>query len=144
MLVLGEVIPKAIAQHRATGLILRLFPPLAWSAWLLLPLTWIAILHGRIKADIALTSGVHSAEDALKGLMVGASVTMMASELILNGIQRVADIKADVIRWMEEHEYESVSQMRGSMSQKSVASPAAFERAHYMRAITMNEPVIPS
>ena len=127
-----EIIPRATLSSTHAPQALRL------------PLTWIAILHGRIKADIALTSGVHSAEDALKGLMVGASVTMMASELILNGIQRVADIKADVIRWMEEHEYKSISQMRGSMSQKSVASPAAFERAHYMRAITMNEPVIPS
>lgn len=108
-----------------------------------LPLTWIGILYGRVKAQLALTSGVHSAEDALKGLMVGATVTMMASELLLHGISRIAEIKSGMIRWMEEHEYESVNQLKGSMSQKSVASPAAFERAHYMRAITMSQYVIP-
>ncbi len=104
-----------------------------------LPLTWIGILYGRIEVDLALTSGVHSAEDALKGLMAGATVTMMASELLQNGIPRLAEIRADMIRWMEEHEYVSVAQMRGSMSQKSVAFPAAFERAQYMKAITSYE-----
>ena len=109
-----------------------------------LPLTWIGILHGRIRPDLALTSGVHSAADVLKGLMVGADVVMMASELLMNGVGRIAEIKADILRWMEAHEYESVAQMRGSMSQKSVASPAAFERAHYVRAITMSQPVVPA
>ncbi len=82
---------------------------------------------------------MHIAEDALKGLMAGATVTMMASELLQNGIPRLGEIRADMIRWMEEHEYESVTQMRGSMSQKSVAFPAAFERAQYMKAITSCE-----
>jgi dihydroorotate dehydrogenase (fumarate) len=109
-----------------------------------LPLTWIGILYGKIKADLALTSGVHSADDALKGLMVGASVVTMASELLMNGMQRLTEVKADMVRWLEEHEYESVAQMRGSMSQKSVPSPAAFERAHYMRAIALNQPIIPA
>ncbi len=104
-----------------------------------LPLTWIAILYGRVRLDLALTSGVHCAEDALKAMMAGANVAMMASELILNGIDRLPVIRADMIRWMEEHEYASVAQMRGSMSQQAVAFPAAFERAHYMRAI-MNLP----
>ena len=104
-----------------------------------LPLTWVGILYGRIEVDLALTSGVHSAEDALKGLMAGATVTMMASELLQNGIHRLGEIRADMIRWLEEHEYESVTQMRGSMSQKSVAFPAAFERAQYMKAITSYE-----
>jgi dihydroorotate dehydrogenase (fumarate) len=101
-----------------------------------LPLRWIAILYNRLPVDFALTSGVHTAEDAIKGVMAGASITMMASELLQNGIGRLAAIKADMHRWLEEHEYESVTQMRGSMSQKSVAFPAAFERAHYMRALT--------
>lgn len=101
-----------------------------------LPLRWIAILYSRLPVDFALTSGVHTAEDAIKGVMAGASITMMASELLQNGIGRLAAIKADMHRWLEEHEYESVTQMRGSMSQKSVAFPAAFERAHYMRALT--------
>ncbi len=101
-----------------------------------LPLRWIAILYNRLPVDFALTSGVHTAEDAIKGVMAGASITMMASELLKNGIGRLTAIKADMQRWLEEHEYESVTQMRGSMSQKSVAFPAAFERAHYMRALT--------
>ncbi|MBI3176935.1 MAG: dihydroorotate dehydrogenase-like protein [Chloroflexi bacterium] len=101
-----------------------------------LPLRWIAILYNRLPVDFALTSGVHTAEDAIKGVMAGASITMMASELLKNGIGRLTAIKADMHRWLEEHEYESVTQMRGSMSQKSVAFPAAFERAHYMRALT--------
>ncbi len=106
-----------------------------------LPLRWIAVLYGRVSADMALTGGVHSAEDALKGLMAGAAVTMMASELLVQGIERLAVIRAAMLRWMEEHEYTSVAQMRGSMSQRSVASPAAFERAHYIRAISTFEPL---
>jgi dihydroorotate dehydrogenase (fumarate) len=83
-----------------------------------------------------LTGGVHSAEDALKGLMAGATVTMMASELLARGIDRLATIRADLVRWMEDHEYESVAQMRGSLSQRACPHPAAFERAHYVRAIS--------
>lgn len=104
-----------------------------------LPLRWIAILYGRLNADLALTSGVHSAEDVVKGLMAGASVVMLASELLIKGVDRLADILADLNRWLEEHEYASVAQLRGSMSQKSVAFPAAFERAHYVRAISQYE-----
>jgi dihydroorotate dehydrogenase (fumarate) len=105
-----------------------------------LPLRWIAILYGRVQADLALTSGVHTAEDALKGLMAGASVTMLASELLRHGIDRLRVIGDDLRRWMEEHDYESVAQMRGSMSQKSVAYPAAFERAQYVRQVGTLEP----
>jgi dihydroorotate dehydrogenase (fumarate) len=101
-----------------------------------LPLRWIAILYGRLETDLALTGGVHSAEDVLKGLMAGAAVTMMASELLARGIDRVAAIKADLLRWMEDHEYQSVAQMRGSLSQRACPHPAAFERAHYVRAVS--------
>lgn len=100
-----------------------------------LPLRWIAILFGRVNMDLALTTGVHSAADVIKGVMAGANVTMMAAELLKNGIGRLSDIRADLIRWMEERGYESVEQMRGSMSQRAVMFPAAFERAHYVRAI---------
>jgi dihydroorotate dehydrogenase (fumarate) len=100
-----------------------------------LPLRWIAILYGRIAADFALTSGVHCAEDVLKALMAGANVTMLTSELLANGIWRLQDILDDLRAWMEQHEYESIAQMRGSMSQRAVAEPAAFERANYMRAL---------
>jgi dihydroorotate dehydrogenase (fumarate) len=88
-----------------------------------------------VRADLALTTGVHSAEDALKGIMAGATVTMLAAELLTHGIGRLAEIRADMLRWMEEHEYASVAEMRGSLSQRSVAFPAAFERAQYMRAL---------
>jgi dihydroorotate dehydrogenase (fumarate) len=101
-----------------------------------LPLRWVAMLYGRVPVDLALTGGVHSAEDVLKSLMAGAAVTMLASELLVNGIERLGAIRDEMIRWMEEREYDSVAQMRGSMSQKSVALPAAFERANYVRAIT--------
>lgn len=100
-----------------------------------LPLHWTAILHGRVPADLALTSGVHTHEDVLKGLMAGATVTMMTAELLQNGPRRMQAIVADMVRWMEEHEYESVTQMRGSMSQKNVAQPDAYVRANYMKVL---------
>ncbi len=100
-----------------------------------LPLRWIAILYGRVGADLALTTGVHSAPDAIKGLMAGAAVTMLASELLHHGIGRVTDILNAMTKWMIDHEYESVSQMQGSMSQIKCAAPAAFERANYMKVL---------
>ncbi|SRR6266545_2080746 len=100
-----------------------------------LPLRWIAILYGRVAADLALTGGVHSAQDALKAMMAGAKVAMLASELIANGAERLSAILADMRAWMLEHEYESIAQMQGSMSQQSVSEPAAFERANYMKAL---------
>ena len=84
---------------------------------------------------MAITSGVHTYEDVLKGLMAGAKVTMMASELLENGLGRIGEILGEMTRWMEEREYESVAQMQGSMSQRNVGDPAAFERANYMRAL---------
>lgn len=109
---------------------------LSTSHELRLPLRWIAILYGRVQVDFALTTGIHTTEDVLKGVMAGASVTMMASELLQKGIGRVAEIQAGLENWMVEHEYESIRQMRGSMSQKSVAEPAAFERANYMKVLS--------
>lgn len=100
-----------------------------------LPLRWIAILHGKIKGSLAATSGIHVAEDVIKMLMAGADVTMMCSTLLKNGPEQITKVLADIDRWMLEHEYHSVAQMKGSMSQKSVADPAAFERANYMKAL---------
>jgi len=100
-----------------------------------LPLRWVAILHGRIPVDFAITSGVHTYDDVLKGLMAGAKVTMMAAELLKNGVGRIGEIKEEITRWMEEREYVSVEQMQGSMSQVNVANPAAFERANYMKVL---------
>ncbi len=101
-----------------------------------LPLRWVAILYSHIKADMAATSGIHTAEDVLKMLMVGANVTTMASALLKNGIGHIKTVEQGMRQWMEEHEYESVQQMRGSMSQQNSPAPSAFERAQYMRAIT--------
>ncbi len=100
-----------------------------------LPLRWIAILYGHIKANMAATTGVHSAQDALKMLMAGADVAMLCSVLLEKGPQHLATVLADLQQWMEEKEYSSVTQMKGSMSQRSVAEPAAFERANYMKAL---------
>ena len=86
-------------------------------------------------ATFALTSGVRTHCDVLKGMMAGANVTMMASELLRNGVGRIRSILYDVEAWMVQHEYESVAQMRGSMSQQHVAEPAAFERANYMKVL---------
>lgn len=100
-----------------------------------LPLRWLAILSGRVDVDLAITSGVHSCEDVLKSVMAGANVTMMASELLQNGIERITEILGEVERWLVEHEYESLRQMHGSMSQRHVAEPSAFERANYMKVL---------
>ena len=101
-----------------------------------LPLRWIAILYGRVDVDFAATSGVHTPEDVIKLLMVGANVTMMASALLRNGIDYVREMEQGILHWMEENEYDSVSLMQGSMSQKNMRNATAFERAQYMRAIS--------
>ena len=101
-----------------------------------LPLRWIAMLYGHLEVDFALTSGVHSARDILKAMMAGARVSMMASKLLYSGVDCVSNILAELQTWMEEHEYTSIKQMQGSMSQKSVAEPSAFERANYMKVLS--------
>jgi dihydroorotate dehydrogenase (fumarate) len=98
-------------------------------------LRWVAILYGRVPVDFAITNGVHSYQDVLKGLMAGANVMMMAAELLKHSIGRIGEILDQMTTWMQEHEYESVAQMRGSMSQQHVAEPAAFERGNYMKAL---------
>ena len=101
-----------------------------------LPLRWIALLYGRVEVDFAATSGVHSAEDVIKLLMVGANVTMMASALLRYGIDHNRVIEEGIKQWMEENEYESIDLMQGSMSQKNMRNATAYERAQYMRAIS--------
>ena len=105
------------------------------SNQLRLPLRWIAILYGKIKADLALTSGVHTAEDAIKAIMAGASVAMTTSAMLKHGPEAATNILTGMQAWMTEHEYASVQQMKGSMSQGAVAEPAAFERANYMKVL---------
>ncbi len=100
-----------------------------------LPMTWIGILYGRLRANLAATTGIHGAEDVIKLLMVGADVTMMCSSLLRHGVGHLRKVEAGLRQWMETHEYESVRQMQGSMSQLRCADPGAFERAQYMRAV---------
>jgi dihydroorotate dehydrogenase (fumarate) len=100
-----------------------------------LPLTWIGILFGRVKAALAATGGVHGAEDVVKLLMVGANVTMLCSSLMRHGVNHLRQVERDLRDWMEKHEYESVAQMQGSMSQIRCPDPGAFERAQYLRAV---------
>jgi len=103
---------------------------------LLLRIHWVAILYGRIKADLAITGGVHTAEDVLKAMMSGARVAMTTSALLKNGIGHLAKVRSDLLAWMEEHEYTSIREMQGSMSYRSVAQPAAFERGNYMKVLS--------
>lgn len=100
------------------------------------PLRWIALLYGKLRTSLAATSGIHRASDVLKMLMAGADVTMLCSALIRHGVRQIGVIERDLVAWMEEHEYTSVAQLKGSLSQKNCADPSAFERAQYMRAIS--------
>lgn len=140
-----------VAQTGAQGLVLfnRFYQPdldldelevIPWlelsdSEDMLLPLRWIAILYNRLKLDMALTSGVHNGKDIAKAVLAGSSAVMTAAELLVNGIDHAAEMIKDFEYWADAHQYESVQQMRGVLSQRSVANPAAFERANYMKAL---------
>jgi dihydroorotate dehydrogenase (fumarate) len=102
---------------------------------LLLPLRWISILYGKVDADLALTSGVHTTQDLLKAMMAGAKVAMMTSAILQDGFELIPVILNTLQAWMESNEYESIKQMQGSMSQRSVAEPAAFERSNYIKIL---------
>lgn len=115
-----EVVPKLV---------------LSKSSELALPLRWIAVLHGLVKADIAATSGIHEPTDVIKALMVGATVVQSVSALLTHGPGHLQLLVAGMREWMEKHEYSSVAQMRGSMSYRKVSQPAAFERANYMKIL---------
>jgi len=108
---------------------------LSTSQDLRLPLTWIGILFGRVKANLAASSGVHTPEDILKLLLAGADVTMMCSALLRHGINHLRDLESGLKRWMEKHECSSVGEIRGSLSQLRCPDPAAFERAQYINAV---------
>ena len=144
-------VARRLDQAGANGLVLfnRFYQPdfdleklevtpnlnLSRSEELRLRLCWVAILSGLIKADMAITGGVHTAEDVIKSMMAGAKVAMMTSALLKNGIEHLKTVREGVEAWMEKHEYASIRQMQGSMSQKSVAEPAAFVRANYMKVL---------
>ncbi len=112
-----------------------------------LPLRWIALLYGRVPVDLALTSGIHTAQDVLKAMMAGAKVAMMASALLRGSPDaHVRGMIADLQAWMSEHEYESITQMQGSMAQRAIAQPSTFERSNYMKVLSSyvdTGPIIP-
>lgn len=148
---LPHVALKLVEQGGANGLVLfnRFYQPdldletfqvkpglhLSNSYELRLPLRWTAILHGRVPADIAITTGIHTHLDLIKALMVGASIGMIASELLRHGVMRIREIVADLREWMEQHDYESVTQMKGSMSYQHVEDPSLFVRANYIQTL---------
>jgi dihydroorotate dehydrogenase (fumarate) len=113
---------------------------LSSSYELRLPLHWVAILYGHVSVDFAITGGIHTHLDVLKAIMAGANVAMMASELLSHGVGRIREILEEMTRWMQEFEYSSLAEMRGSMSQRNVAEPAAFERANYMKVLDSFRP----
>jgi dihydroorotate dehydrogenase (fumarate) len=117
---------------------LEAFPNLKLSdpSELLLRIHWVGLLFGRVRCDLAITGGVHSHVDVIKAMMAGASVAMMTSVLLMKGMEVVGKIEQELVEWLEEHEYESVQQMRGSMSYRAVPDKSVFERANYMRVLS--------
>ncbi len=115
---------------------------LSSSTEIRLPLRWIAILYGNLRCNLAATTGIHTAKDVFKMMMAGADATMMLSALYQHGLGHVKNVLEDMERWMEIHEYDSVQQMRGSMSQMSVMDPGAYERANYMKTLQSFRPMV--
>lgn len=109
---------------------------LSTSAELPLRLNWVAIAYGHVNADLAITGGVHTPEDVLKSMMAGAKVAMMTSAILEKGIPHVTEVLTGVRAWMEEHEYDSIRLMQGSLSRNKAPHPANFERANYMRVLS--------
>ncbi len=148
---------KQLAEAGANGLVLfnRFYQPdidlelldvkpnliLSNAQDLRLPMRWIAILYGRVKADFAATGGIHNAEDVIKMMMVGAKVTMLVSSLLRHGIGEIQKIETGLLQWLDANEYESIDQLQGSMSQMNCPDPGAFERAQYMKALQSYEPI---
>jgi dihydroorotate dehydrogenase (fumarate) len=108
---------------------------LSSPAELLLRLRWIGVLSGRVKASLAATGGVHTAVDVVKAVMVGAHVTQMVSALLQHGPGYLAQVRRDLERWLEEHEFESLRQMQGSLSLLRCRDAAAYQRANYIRLL---------
>ncbi len=109
---------------------------LSVSYELLLRLHWVAVLYGRVKTDLAVTGGVHTGHDVIKAMMAGANVAMMTSALLKHGVDHLATVRTEMLNWMEEREYESVAQMRGSLAQKAVRNPGAYERGNYIKVLS--------
>jgi dihydroorotate dehydrogenase (fumarate) len=105
-----------------------------------LPMHWIGILYGRIATDLAATSGIHNAEDVVRLIMAGATVTQLVGVLLRHGVGHVRTIEQDLTDWLTEHEYASVSQLRGTMSQRNCPDPSQFERVQYMKTLQTYHP----
>lgn len=147
---------KRLSDTGASGLVLfnRFYQPdidlitleadpnlmLSTSREMRLPMRWIAILYKTIPVDLAATSGIHTAHDVIKMMMVGANVTMLVSVLLQHGIQQLREIEKDLIEWLEINEYESISQLQGSMSQMNCPDPGVFERVQYLKAVQTYHP----
>ena len=145
-------VARRLVEEGAAGLVLfnRFYQPdldieqlsvvptltLSSSYELLLRLNWVALLYGKVKADLAVTGGVHTAHDVLKAMMAGANVAMLTSALLQQGIGHLQTLERDLLQWMEEREYDSITQMRGSLSQRAVANPSAYERGNYLRVLS--------
>ena len=108
---------------------------LSTSAELRLPLRWIGLLHGRVQCSLALSTGVHTRDDAAKALLAGADVVMATSSLLVHGPEHLGTLHRGLSEWLEDHEYESVAQARGSVSARSVPDPDAYERANYRQVL---------
>ncbi len=106
-----------------------------------LPLRWIGILFGKLRANLAATSGIHRSCDVIKMVMAGADVTMLCSVLLRHGIEHLRLLEKEIAEWLEQHHYDSLGQIRGMMSQKNCADPSAFERAQYVHALSTYEPL---
>lgn len=113
---------------------------LSTSQEMRLPMRWIAILYGTIPVDFAATSGIRTAQDVIKMMMVGANVTMLVSVLLSHGIEQLQKIEQDLIEWLEVKEYESIKQLQGSMSQMNCPDPSIFERVQYLKAVQTHNP----
>jgi dihydroorotate dehydrogenase (fumarate) len=105
-----------------------------------LPMHWIGILYGRIPVDLAATSGIHNAQDVVRLLMAGAAVTQIVAALLRHGVGHLCSIERDLENWLAEHEYASVSQLRGTMSQQNCPDPSEFERVQYMKTLQTYHP----
>jgi dihydroorotate dehydrogenase (fumarate) len=105
-----------------------------------LPMHWIGLLYGRIPADLAATSGIHNAQDVVRLLMAGAAVTQLVAALLRHGVDHLRSIEQDLVNWLTEHEYESVPQLRGTMSQRNCPDPSQFERVQYMKTLQTYHP----
>jgi dihydroorotate dehydrogenase (fumarate) len=108
---------------------------LSTSAELRLPLRWIALLHGRVPCSLALSTGVHTPTDVVKAVLAGADVVMATSSLLRHGPEHLGTLRRGLATWLEEHEYESADQARGSVSARSIAEPAVYERANYRQVL---------